>query len=52
MKVLFSLLAVLALFPAMGQFQSDVLKTTGGELEMFFIGHGTLMFERSEEYRG
>ena len=45
MKGLFSLLAMLIFLPATGQFQSDVLKTTGGELEMFFIGHGTLMFE-------
>ncbi len=27
-----------------GQFDSDVIKTSEGELEMFFIGHGTLMF--------
>ena len=48
MKGIFSLLAMLCLLPAMGQFQSDVLKTSGGELEMFFIGHGTLMFEYNE----
>jgi L-ascorbate metabolism protein UlaG (beta-lactamase superfamily) len=28
-----------------GQFQSDVIPTSEGELEMFFIGHGTLMFK-------
>jgi len=28
-----------------GQFESDVIKTSKGDLEMFFIGHGTLMFE-------
>lgn len=26
-------------------FQSDTLKTSGGDLKMTFIGHGTLMFE-------
>jgi L-ascorbate metabolism protein UlaG (beta-lactamase superfamily) len=26
-------------------FQSDALKTSGGDLKMTFIGHGTLMFE-------
>ena len=34
-----------SIFPASGQFKSDVLKTSGGDLEMFFIGHGTLMFK-------
>lgn len=32
-------------FALNGQFESDVVKTSGGELEMFFIGHGTLMFQ-------
>lgn len=27
------------------QFESDVIKTSKGELEMFFIGHGSLMFK-------
>jgi L-ascorbate metabolism protein UlaG (beta-lactamase superfamily) len=31
--------------PSPGQFESDVIKTSEGELEMFFIGHGTLMFK-------
>ncbi len=31
--------------PLCGQFESDVIKTSEGELEMFFIGHGTLMFK-------
>ena len=46
MKVVFSLLlaSLILLSPLQGQFESDVLKTSQGELEMFFIGHGTLMF--------
>jgi len=31
--------------PVKGQFKSDVIKTSEGDLEMFFIGHGTLMFK-------
>ncbi len=31
--------------PLCGQYESDLLKTNAGELEMFFIGHGTLMFK-------
>ena len=27
------------------QFESDIIKTSAGDLEMFFIGHGTLMFK-------
>lgn len=47
MKAIFViLLAGIALLqPVKGQFKSDVIKTSGGELEMFFIGHGTLMFK-------
>ena len=30
--------------PLCGQYESDVIQTSEGELEMFFIGHGTLMF--------
>ncbi len=47
MKLLSSLtlMILLSIFQAMGQFRSDVVETTGGTLEMFFIGHGTLMFE-------
>jgi len=46
MKTLFMLtLAVLALLQSVkGQFESDVIKTSEGDLELFFIGHGTLMF--------
>jgi len=31
--------------PLCGQYESDVIQTSEGELEMFFIGHGTLMFK-------
>ena len=31
--------------PLCGQFESDVIQTSEGELEMVFIGHGTLMFK-------
>ncbi|MEA3461360.1 MAG: MBL fold metallo-hydrolase [Bacteroidota bacterium] len=31
--------------PLNGQYESDVLRTSEGKLEMFFIGHGTLMFK-------
>lgn len=33
-----------AAFSAQGEFSSDVLKTSRGDLTMTFIGHGTLMF--------
>lgn len=43
--LLVSLISGAALFsPLQGQFDSDIIKTSEGELEMFFIGHGTLMF--------
>jgi L-ascorbate metabolism protein UlaG (beta-lactamase superfamily) len=48
MLKIFKLMVVMGLsftLTAAGQFQSDVLKTSGGDLEMFFIGHGTLMFK-------
>jgi L-ascorbate metabolism protein UlaG (beta-lactamase superfamily) len=32
-------------FPLLGQFSSDVIKTSAGDLEMSFVGHGTLMFK-------
>lgn len=35
--------------PMNGQFESDVIKTSQGDLEMFFIGHGTLMFEINDQ---
>jgi len=31
--------------PLCGQYESDVIQTSEGELEMVFIGHGTLMFK-------
>ena len=31
--------------PLQGQFKSDVIPSSGGDLEMFFIGHGSLMFK-------
>jgi len=37
---IFSVLTV----PSICQFDSDIVKTSEGELELFFIGHGTLMF--------
>jgi L-ascorbate metabolism protein UlaG (beta-lactamase superfamily) len=33
-----------AMFPVRGQLESDVISTSGGDLEMYFVGHGTLMF--------
>jgi L-ascorbate metabolism protein UlaG (beta-lactamase superfamily) len=47
MKSLFclSVICALSFSSLMAQFESDVVKTSGGELEMFFIGHGTLMFK-------
>jgi L-ascorbate metabolism protein UlaG (beta-lactamase superfamily) len=40
----FLLASLILLQPLQGQFESDVLKTSEGDLEMFFVGHGTLMF--------
>ena len=47
MKSMLMLLLVGSLLstPLCGQYESDLLKTNAGELEMFFIGHGTLMFK-------
>jgi L-ascorbate metabolism protein UlaG (beta-lactamase superfamily) len=46
MKTIFLVfLAVIPILQAVkGQFKSDVINTSEGDLEMFFIGHGTLMF--------
>lgn len=51
MKSIFITLAGFALFvsPLLGQFASDVINTSEGDLEMFFIGHGTLMFKFNEK---
>lgn len=43
--LLFLLVAGILSMPLIGQYDSDVIKTSKGELEMFFIGHGTLMFK-------
>jgi len=47
MKLIFVLMLAGTILstPLFGQYESDVIKTSEGELEMFFIGHGTLMFE-------
>jgi len=47
MKPIFALLMAgfLLLVPLKGQYESDLIRTSEGELEMFFIGHGTLMFK-------
>jgi len=47
MKVIFVILlaGITLLQPVNGQFESDVIKTSEGDLEMVFIGHGTLMFK-------
>jgi len=47
MKSMLMLLLVGSLLstPLCGQYESDLLKTNAGELEMLFIGHGTLMFK-------
>lgn len=41
----FLLFGFFSLNPAGNDFSSDVVETSGGDLEMTFIGHGTLMFE-------
>jgi len=45
--VLPSLLMLCFTIPVMGQeqFEKDVIETSAGELEITFIGHGTLMFQ-------
>jgi L-ascorbate metabolism protein UlaG (beta-lactamase superfamily) len=47
MKAIFVMLVatIVLLQPLNAQFESDVIMTSEGELEMFFIGHGTLMFK-------
>jgi L-ascorbate metabolism protein UlaG (beta-lactamase superfamily) len=47
MKSIFMFLLAGAIFlaPLSGQYESDLIQTSDGELEMFFIGHGTLMFK-------
>jgi len=47
LALIVGLLAVFAASGALaqGKFQTDVLKTSGGDLKMTFIGHGTLLFD-------
>ena len=48
--ILTLLLAGLAVLqPLQGQFESDVIKTSEGDLELLFIGHGTLMFQYNDQ---
>jgi L-ascorbate metabolism protein UlaG (beta-lactamase superfamily) len=35
--------------PVRGQYKNDVIKTSEGDLEIFFIGHGTLMFKFNQK---
>jgi len=39
------LICAFSLSSLSGQFESDVVATSEGALEMFFVGHGTLMFK-------
>ena len=39
------MMAAICLAPLRGQYESDRIPTNKGELEMYFIGHGTLMFK-------
>jgi len=43
--LMFLLVGAILSTPLCGQYESDVIQTSEGELEMFFIGHGTLMFK-------
>ncbi|RPI72201.1 MAG: MBL fold metallo-hydrolase [Ignavibacteriales bacterium] len=42
--LLFFILFLTTLICAQNKFEKDVIKTSGGDLEITFIGHGTLMF--------
>jgi hypothetical protein len=44
--VLASILVVILAFTVVAQekFETDIIKTSAGNLEITFIGHGTLMF--------
>ncbi len=42
---MFLLVGAILSSPLSGQYESDLLNTNAGELEMFFIGHGTLMLK-------
>jgi len=43
--LMFLLVGAILSAPLRGQYESDLIKTSEGELEMYFIGHGTLMFK-------
>ncbi len=43
--LMFLLVGTILSAPLSGQYESDLIQTSEGELEMFFIGHGTLMFK-------
>lgn len=43
--LMFLALGAILVAPLKGQYRSDIIPTSGGDLEMFFIGHGTLMFK-------
>ena len=51
MKSIYSSLAiaVFTFLPLKGQFESDIITTSDGDLEMVFVGHGTLMFKFNEK---
>jgi len=36
-------------YPSQGQSKSDVIPAPVGDLEMFFIGHGSLMFKFNDQ---
>ncbi len=46
--ILFHLLVSLKIITAQATYESDIIKTSGGDLKMTFIGHGTLMFEYND----
>lgn len=43
LTIFFFMAATINLY-SQAKFESDIIKTSKGDLEMFFIGHGTLMF--------
>ncbi len=47
MRAILFILLLLITFPALGQksFETDTIQTSAGDLEITFIGHGTLMFK-------
>jgi len=47
--LMFFVMGAVCLTPLRGQYESDVIHTSQGELEMFFIGHGTLMFKFNDK---